>query len=146
MEIGAQGIGENDDRCEQRLSEHDGRFPEDESLSVGAVQEASDVVDHPVRVVVLRVLDDDVADGQMKSEREEDEQGPSQETAQMGVGSLVASNTGRQPLSNLLSLFTRCASSGLFSQQRVLPQRDDAFSCTRAITEDVPFVFSLGQW
>ena len=94
LEIGAQGIGENDDRCEQRLSEHDGRFPEDESLSVGAVQETGDVVDHPVRVVVLRVLDDAVADGQRKSEREEDEHGPSQEAAQVGVGSLVASDAG----------------------------------------------------
>ena len=92
LEIGAQRIGENDDRREQGLSEHDRRFPENESLSVGTVQKTEDIVDHRVGIVVLHVLDDGIADGQRKAEGDEDEQRPAQETAQVSVGSLIAAN------------------------------------------------------
>ena len=56
LQIGTQRVRENDDHCQNSLSEHNHRFPEHIVLLVGAVQETARLVDPSALVVLFDVF------------------------------------------------------------------------------------------
>ena len=94
LQIGPELVGEDNHSREQRLPQHDHRFPEAVRSLVGSVHETGHVVDPSLLVVVLDLSEDRRRRGDGKSDGEGDEEWPSDGRRQEGVGSLVAVDAG----------------------------------------------------
>ena len=78
LQVGTQRVRENDNHCQDGLSEHNDRLPEHVVLFVGTVQEAAGLVDPSARVVLFDVSDDEAGSDQGKTKGEDDQERPSQ--------------------------------------------------------------------
>ena len=78
LQVGAQWARKNDDRYQNRLPEHNDRFPEDVLLPVGSIEETACLVDPAILVLLLDVSDGEEGGRCRESKSEDDQKRPSQ--------------------------------------------------------------------